>query len=259
MQLDTTYLYQILGEATALFFHGAPQRAVQLTPTGWLVSTGEPLADFNQLLIDQGPDAAAQLRTFHTLLQERQLPALYFFTDRVAAQLAATAQALGIQAVGKAPVMICQAADMHLTPAAYTVKPVATAAALDDMCQVLADAFTFPLDATRRVLGERMLNAHGLTVYLAYRDGQPVSTVTTSQSGPVVGVWAMATAAAQQRQGAGYALLTQVMAQHRERGARAFYLYATEAGKPLYERIGYRTVSELHIGATGHSTQVMGH
>ena len=259
MQLEATYRYQLIGEATALFFHGAPQRAVQLTPTGWLVSTGEPLADFNQVLIDQSPHAAAQLGAFHAWLQERHLPALYFFTDRVATQLAATAQTLGIQAVGKAPVMVCAAEEVRTMPSPYTVKPVTTAAELAAAAQLIAAAFDFPPDATQRVMGERILNAHGLTLFLAYRDGQPVSTVTTSRSGPIVGVWAMATPPAHQRQGAGYALLTQVMAHHRERGAASFYLFATAAGKPLYDRIGYRTVSELHIGATGHSTQVMAH
>jgi len=57
----------------------------------------------------------------------------------------------------------------------------------------------------------------------------------------------MATPQESQRSGAGRALLTEVMARHRASGTRLFYLGATEAGYPLYERLGFRTVETMAI------------
>ena len=255
MEPELSRLYQIFGEAVALFYHGAPQCEMRQTANAWLVSTGEPLVDFNTVFIDQGPHAAEQLQTFHRHMVERQLPALYMFTAAVADQLAATAQTLGIQQAGRAPVMVCQATNVHPTLSPYTIRPVKTAEQLAAVCQVIAGAFNLPLAPMQRVLGEWVLQAPAVEIFLAYRGDEPVSTVTIIPSGPIVGVWAMATAPAQQRQGAGRALLAHVLAQQGGRGTQWFYLWATAAGQPLYEQIGFRTVSELSVWATGHSTQ----
>jgi Tat protein secretion system quality control protein TatD with DNase activity len=63
----------------------------------------------------------------------------------------------------------------------------------------------------------------------------------------------------QQRQGAGRATLEAAMAYHRAQGTSIFYLGATEAGKPLYERTGFRTLEETPIWVAGHSAQFPGH
>jgi GNAT superfamily N-acetyltransferase len=69
----------------------------------------------------------------------------------------------------------------------------------------------------------------------------------------------MGTAAEHQRQGAGRAVLEYAIRYHTERGATTFYLLATAAGKPLYERVGFRTYSEGAVWVAGASTQVSGH
>ena len=82
-------------------------------------------------------------------------------------------------------------------------------------------------------------------------DGRVQSTVTVTHHGPVVGVWAMGTGPEAQGKGAGKALLSRVMSEYRERGARDFFLGATPSGFPLYERLGYRTVCNAPIWVRG--------
>ena len=48
------------------------------------------------------------------------------------------------------------------------------------------------------------------------------------------------------------------MVQHHAAGARQFYLNASAAGYPLYERLGFRTVASITIWVAEHSAQVPG-
>ena len=96
-----------------------------------------------------------------------------------------------------------------------------------------------------------MLDGPGVAVFLAWRGATPVSTLQTTRFGAKVGIWGMGTAPAHQRRGAGRALLGAALAYHRARGAALFYLGATEAGRPLHERVGFRTVTAGVTWAAG--------
>jgi GNAT superfamily N-acetyltransferase len=259
MNLHLSDLYQACGEDLALYFRAAPNRDLRLTAHSWLAASGEPVADLNLMLVDASSGAEDQLRAFHHVLDARNLPALCLLTPAVADPLAPVATALGMTFAGKMPVMVCAAVDLPETdPGRYSIKLVATAEALAAVCTILAQAFNLAhaLDVFQRILGAPILAIPGLTIYLAYEDGQPVSTVTTTAAGPLVGVWSMGTLPAYQRQGVGRALLGYAMAQQRACGTKHFYLGSSEAGQRLYAQLGYRTVAELSVWTTGQSVQV---
>lgn len=67
--MKLTELYRICGEAAALSLRAIPEREVRLMPYGWLAVSGEPYANFNEVLVDAGSDGATQLRAFHQVLQ----------------------------------------------------------------------------------------------------------------------------------------------------------------------------------------------
>jgi GNAT superfamily N-acetyltransferase len=103
-------------------------------------------------------------------------------------------------------------------------------------------------------------NAMAARFWLASRDGEPYSTVTTVQSDhAAVGIWSMATAPARQRQGAGRAVLESVLERHRADGTSCFYLIATPAGEPLYDAIGFTTIDDLCVYVAGESHQFAAH
>jgi GNAT superfamily N-acetyltransferase len=65
----------------------------------------------------------------------------------------------------------------------------------------------------------------------------------------------MATRRAFQRQGIGRAILETAMRHYLDGGVTTFTLEATEAGFPLYERVGFRTEVELTAFTVGASSQ----
>ncbi len=262
MTVTPSSLWRLAGEAYAPLYSGLPGGEGQLTPHGWLALSGEPVADLNLAYVDDGPAAEDQLRTFATAIAGRQLPAIVLLAPAAAERLDPVARGLGLQPVGGLPLMVHRPEG----PAAgagdagrYRVDRVTTPEELAVVHRLLASAFGLPLDSVSRAFGSQVLNAAGLAVFLARREGRPVSTAMTTGAGEVVGIWSMATAPAQQRQGAGRATLAAVMAHHRQRGAGLFYLGATPAGKPLYEAAGFRTVEETPIWVAGRSAQFPGH
>jgi GNAT superfamily N-acetyltransferase len=235
---------------------------VRLTPHGWLALTGEPVPDFNLVYVDIGPVAEEQLREFGERIRARGVPVLVALAPAVAEQLAPVASELGLQHIGGIPLMTYRpAGEPHeqRNAGAYQVERIATPEELQVVQRMLSESFGLPQDSIERFYAPAILTVPDTHIFLARRADEPISTVTTTQTGEIVGVWSMATPPGQQRQGAGRAVLGAAMAYHRDRGARLFYLLATAAGMPLYERTGFRTVEETPVWVAGQSAQFPGH
>jgi GNAT superfamily N-acetyltransferase len=153
----------------------------------------------------------------------------------------------------RAPLMVYRAAAMPAPRAEspYRIDLVTAAADLRAANRISARAFEISPEALDRVWGPDLLDGLGFRLFLARLDGELVSTVMTTEGGEIVGIWTMATMPERQRQGAGRAVLEHVIAFHLARGTRLFYLLATEAGLPLYARVGFATVAEVPVWLAG--------
>ena len=259
MEPTTSYLWRLAGEAIAVLVRATPGYEARLTQQASLILSGEPVADFNVAIIDRGPQSEDWLRQFGQVIRERNLPIMVFLTAEVSDQLAHVAHDLDLQHAGQIPLMTYHPSDTTIEPTDYQIERVENAEELQDVSRILASAFELPLESCNRVLGETLLEGLGLDIFLARENSNAVSTLQSTRAGDIVGIWAMGTMPEHQRKGAGRALLDYVLAYHHARGAKLFYLWATEAGKPLYERIGFHTITEAAVWVAGHSTQVSSH
>ena len=242
-------LARLAGEAYALAYRGAAGYEAWLWPDAALVLTGEAEAWFNVVVVGPGPRAADRLRVAVGVCRSRSVPALALVDGSAADLLAPVARELGLQEAGRAPWM-ASTGGMSApggTEGAYQGERVADEAGLQDAVRIAAVTFGIAPEVAARVWGPAMLDALGLDVFLVRRGGKPVSTVTTTRGGAIVGIWTMATPPEYQRRGAGRAVLDYAMAYHAARGAERFYLGATEAGQPLYERAGFARVGEVAL------------
>jgi len=69
-----------------------------------------------------------------------------------------------------------------------------------------------------------------------------VSVVTAMVYENSVGVWNMGTPTKHQKNGYGKELLSYVMKSHKNMGVQEFFLYASSAGKFLYDKCGWITL-----------------
>lgn len=84
-------------------------------------------------------------------------------------------------------------------------------------------------------------------LYFARLEGRPVSTLFTLDRDGDCGIYFVATAPTAQRQGLAQRLLHRALAEARERGCTTTTLQATRAGRPVYERLGYRDLGGLEM------------
>lgn len=259
MDLPAHCLLRIAGDGFALACSGARDYEVQLRHDAWRVLTGTQSADLNYAYVADGARAADNLREHTAVLRARDLPGIVFGTPGNVERLAPLADQLGLTYVGAAPFMVC-APDEHVSAShGYEVDRIDNEAHLQELLPLIAAAFSLDPEHVRLAMGATLLESPCVDVFVASRDGEPLSTVTATRHGAIVGIWTMATPPQHQRQGAGRAVLDFALTWHTARGAQLFFLFASAAGKPLYDRVGFRTLVEAPTWVYGSSTQMPGH
>ena len=100
-----------------------------------------------------------------------------------------------------------------------------------------------------------LLDRPDCVVYVGCADGSPVVSGLGWRSGPTIGVYSIATVQSARRRGYGAAMTARVMADGVDAGCEQAALQASDMGRPIYERLGFRTVvryvAYLHTGEAG--------
>ena len=87
-----------------------------------------------------------------------------------------------------------------------------------------------------------LLDRSGCVVYVGYADGDPVVSGLGWRTGRTIGVYSIATVPSARRRGYGAAMTARVVADGVADGCDLAALQASEMGRPIYERLGFRTV-----------------
>jgi GNAT superfamily N-acetyltransferase len=87
-----------------------------------------------------------------------------------------------------------------------------------------------------------LLDRPECVVYVGYADGDPVVSGLGWRTGRTVGVYSIATIESARRRGYGAAMTARVVADGVVAGCDVAALQASEMGRPIYERLGFRTV-----------------
>jgi GNAT superfamily N-acetyltransferase len=250
--LSATRLWPVVRVQMAAYFAAMEVGEAMLIERTLLGLTGGPTADFNMCLADDSPNLEASLGRVVERARASGLPTLFMLSTSAAASLGDRLDQWALTAVGEAPLMAFTG-EPPAVDQAFQLDLVASARDLDESVGLIAKAFALDREWVGRTFASPAVLESTSTVrlYLVRRDGVPISTVTVSGEGTVIGIWSMATDPARQRQGAGRAALAGAMAHRASLGARAFYLIATPAGKPLYDAVGFATVETFPMFVLG--------
>jgi GNAT superfamily N-acetyltransferase len=112
---------------------------------------------------------------------------------------------------------------------------------------VAGEVFGIPTEFRLALHDTRVAALPDLRMYVSEVDGRPVATGSGIQTGPMVAVVALATKEPYRRRGLAQGITHRIVADAMAAGARWACLLASEAGYPLYEKIGFRTIERWAV------------
>jgi len=209
--------------------------------------TGLPIALFNQVVVIADDATEAGMDAAIRALQTRGSPFYLVLRRGIDDRFGPIATALGMTfEEGVLPGMalhpIPPGGSSPGVPDGHEIRRINDAAGLDDHVGTLADGFGIPEPILRPWIGEELWQRDGCAVYVGYTDGQPVTTGFGIRTGRTIGVYNIATLETARRRGYGAAMTERVVADGAAAGCDVAILQASDMGRPIYERLGFRTV-----------------
>jgi GNAT superfamily N-acetyltransferase len=173
----------------------------------------------------------------------------------------------GISSIGGGPAMAMDLASLpppEQPPDGLDIRPVTDANGLRDYLAILGDEPppegappAFGPEIVAAILahtGPRLALEPVPMRYVGWLAGEPVSASRLSLAGGTAGIYAVATLPHVRGRGIGRALTLAPLQAARGLGYRIATLQSTEAGYPVYRRIGFREVFryDIHVGGIPH-------
>ena len=226
---------------------GASEGGILEEEDGVLVAApGGTIVWLNIVFVTQPlADPQGQLARAFARLDERSLPFLLRIREGLDGASEHAAEALGLRYTDAIPGMALAPlpAAAASPPEGLEVRPVTDAEAFGAFADIIAATFDIERDACRQVLTPRLVEARSAHWYLGYVAGAPVASSALITTDGVAGVHYVGTLASHRRRGFGEAMTRHAIDEGAKAGCRISTLQASEMGQPIYERMGFRTVT----------------
>jgi hypothetical protein len=214
-------------------------------PSGnrWLaVVSGGDHPDLNPAVLLPGA-TSADARALLAALADAGVPGLISLPDTADPGAAAELRAGGYVAAPLPEALMRCTVRPGRADGGFRVARVRDRGELDIAIAVAAEAHVVDVASAQRTLRRDVREGEGVGTWIAWDGDDPVSVVWLT-TGDHIGVWSMMTPVRHRRRGAGRAVLTGALDDVWSGTTRAALLWATPAGRPLYESVGFRPVTE---------------
>lgn len=251
MQPNDGELWSVFSEHLSLLFGAAPRLHVARERTWWAVFTKESHTDLNQSALLAGASVEDAKRLVG-LVDELEIPVVVSVASGTDENVTQPFASAGLVAAPLAEPLMWLDELPAATSTDFEVRRVAGGAELDTACRLCAEAHSIDERMVRRVLRRELGEAETVSTWIAWDADEPVSVVWLTL-GNRLGVWEMMTPPQHRRRGAARAALTSALHQTWTPRTKGAFLWATPAGRPLYESLGFQSVDEPIIWYTaGH-------
>lgn len=210
-----------------------------------LVSSALPVAWLNLAFVTRPlADPAAAIARAAAFFDERSLPFVVRIREGVDIAAERACEAHGLPFSDMVPGLVqAPIAGAPLPLAHLEVRAAANDADMQDHRKVMSASFGFPILMAVNLLRTQLIDAAGCEFYVGYLDGKAVASSALMASDGVAGVYNVGCVPDARKQGLGEAMTWHAVRRGRELGCDVASLQASEMGRPIYERMGFRLVA----------------
>ena len=254
--MDAAGLSTIFPVHLGRLFDTTPALGSERGASWWAVLTGEEHTDLNQCALLEGAtvcDADALIRS----ISEAGVPAVVSVGASVPVAATEPLRSAGMKTAPlPEPLMWCDSPPPTLD-FDFDVLRVTTPEELASAHQLCAEAHAIDEAIVARVLARDPAAGDRVTTWIAWDGHEPISVVWFTH-GDEIGVWEMMTPPRHRRRGAARAVLTAALAASWTDTTRGAFLWASPAGRHLYESLGFVALDEPTIWYTpGHEAAAL--
>ena len=223
----------------------------KVSRVGGVVSslTGLPFDWFNQVLIERDDATVADLVAGVVQARERTYPFVVRLRDGIDDRFIPTLTEVGLSPLGEetsTPGMVAFPIDhdtfaVHVAPE-LDIRRVTDADGIDAHRQLVTAGFGTDPAVAEGITCTDLIGRPECVVCVGYEDGDPVVSGLSWRTGRTIGVYSIATIARARRRGYGTAMTARIVGDGMVAGCEAAALQSSEMGRPIYERLGFRTV-----------------
>ena len=218
-----------------------------------LVRSNMPVAWLNIAFITRPLlDPATQIRHAITYFDAHKLPFIVRVREGLDAAAERAVEAQGLHYTDSVPGLVLPRIGEPSSapaPAQMEIRSARDAAVFIDHRQMVVSAFDMPDALAAQFFSERLLDVIDAELYVGYVDGQPVASSALIATHRVAGVYNVGCAPAYRRRGFGEAMTWHAVGRGAEMGCVVASLQASEMGRPIYERMGFRVVAQYRTFA----------
>jgi GNAT superfamily N-acetyltransferase len=213
------------------------------------ILTGLPMDWFNQVLIEHDDATPAAVLAGVAQARERRYPFVVRLREGLDDWLIPTLTGEGLEPAGpesSTPGMVAFPIDADAVARHATteleIRRVTDLVGVDAHRRVATAGFGSPPAVALGTACLGLVERPGSNLYVGYEDGAPVTSGLGWRTGRTIGVYSIATIESARRRGYGAAMTARVVADGLVAGCDVAALQASETGRPIYERLGFRTV-----------------
>ncbi len=112
---------------------------------------------------------------------------------------------------------------------------------------VLLQVFDMPTQEVEIILADEAFDVPNIRHYIARAEESTVGTASVVIGGEIAGIWNVGTLTQHRRRGIALQMMYRALAEAHDAGCRSSMLLASRDGTPLYEGLGYSTLSTLRV------------
>jgi ribosomal protein S18 acetylase RimI-like enzyme len=209
-----------------------------------VAASGVPLRSFNNVFVRRPlQNPVSILSDVFAYLDSRKLPFRLRLREGRDQAAEAAAARHGLHCIGTIPELVLDPITSKSGPPPLEIRRATEVGALDEHGSVVADGFDLPASLLRQVFSSRLIAEAGWQGYVGYVDGQPVAASQLSMTGDVAGIYYVATLKEFRGRGFGEAMTWRAIQDGAKAGCDVAILQASDMGRPIYERMGFRLVA----------------